>query len=116
MDAKLFFVIIGVIIFFWLITMPGRRRRRATKDERVERKTHNSRMVHYVGFRTSITEEGHRKVHAKKRNGARDCSDECPYCARGGQYQAEVLKVFDDRPIRGRRNRKRVLRGEDEQQ
>lgn len=111
MDVKLFLVALGLIAFFWLITMPGRRRRRATKDDRTQRKAHNSRMVHYKGFRESVTEEGHRKVHAKKRAGAMDCSDECPYCAKGAEYQAS-LRVFDDRPIRGRRQRRRVLRGE----
>lgn len=115
MDVKIAIIVILLIVFFWAITRPARKRRAGSKDERTERKTHNSRLVHYSGFKTSITEEGHRKVHAKKRMGAMDCSDECPYCAAGMAYQVETLKVFDDRPIRGRRQRRAVLRGEDEQ-
>ena len=111
MDTKLFFVAVGLVIFFWAISMPARRRRRNSADDRRRRRAHNSRMIGYKGFDTSIDPEGHRRVHAKERYGAKECSDQCPYCAAGIEYQATQLKVFDDRPIRGRRNRREVLGG-----
>lgn len=108
MDIKLFFVALLVVAFFWLISMPRRKRRRADAPERSKRKTHNSRMVSYRGFDSSITPEGHRRIHAKERMGAKDCSNECPYCAAGAAYQGEQLRVFDDRLIRGRRDRRQM--------
>lgn len=116
MDVKLFAVVVMLILFFWLITLPRRKRRRADSEDRRRRRAHNSRLVGYKGFDESITPEGHRIVHAKERYGAKDCSNQCPYCAAGIKYQAEVLRVFDDRLIRGRRDRQRMrreLRGED---
>lgn len=104
---KIALAVIIVLVVLWVITLPGRRRRRDTRDERMERKAHNSRMISYSGFETSITPEGHRRVHAKKRLGAGDCSDKCPYCAAGTEYQSQ-LRVFDDRLIRGRGDRRRM--------
>lgn len=109
MYVKLFFVALMIIVFFWMITMPRRKRRRGDADDRRRRRAHNSRMISYKGFDASITPEGHRRIHAKERNGAKECSDQCPYCAAGMKYQAEQLVVFDDRLIRGRRDRRQKL-------
>jgi hypothetical protein len=105
---KLFIVAIGLIIFFWLITMPRRKRRRDGAEDRRRRRAHNSRMVGYKGFPATVTPEGHRRIHATEKWGAKNCSDQCPYCAAGMEYQATQLRVFDDRPIRGRKDRRRL--------
>jgi FtsZ-interacting cell division protein ZipA len=112
LSIKLYIAIIIVLVVLWLLTMPARRRRGETADDRRRARLHNSRLVHHAGFEVSDTgHKGKRRVHAKERRGAHECSNECPYCARGQEYQATQLRVFDDRPIRGRKDR-RAMREE----
>lgn len=106
------FIIVGALLlaFFWLISRPGRRRRASADHQR--RKAHNSWHIRYAGFETSQDEHGGRRVHAKQRAGRDACSDQCPHCAAGGGYQAS-LRVFDDRGVRGRRDRRAMREDRD---
>lgn len=114
MDAKLLFVGIILLAFFWLITTPRRRRRRAEAEDKIRIKAHNTRRIRYVGFDTSEDEQGRRVVHARHKDGADACSDQCPYCEAGMNNQSK-LRVIDDRPIRGWGNR-RQMKADREQQ
>ena len=108
--TKLVIAVLVVLFVLWLATRGKRRRRREDPDRR-RRKAHNSRLVSYAGFDSTTDKKGRRRVHATERNGPHECSDSCKYCKAGAAYQGQ-LRVFDDRPIRGARDRRKMRKGE----
>lgn len=98
------FIIVFAIIFFvlYMVTLPLRRHRAETADDRRRSKAHNGRIkIRYKGFETSEDDRGRRVVHTNERDGKDNCSSNCKHCKAGEDYRRNKLQVFDDRPVRG---------------